>query len=57
MSEITDLRLDIAVLSAIIDANLAGGAQPEDVMLRACTNVRAERRAQLDELERLAAEQ
>ena len=57
MSEAANLRLDIATLSAMIDANVAGGAQPEDLLLRACTNVRAERRARLDELERLAAEQ
>jgi len=57
VSEINDVRLDIDVLNVMVEASLTRGTQPDDVMLRACTNVLAERQASLGQLERLAGEQ
>jgi hypothetical protein len=50
VSEIRDLRLDIDALNVMIDASLARGVMPDDIVLRACTDVLADRRASLARL-------
>ena len=56
MSEIGDVRLDIGVLQAMIDAALAPGVAPT-TSCSARAPLLAERRVSLAELERLAADQ
>ena len=53
--EIADLRVDIHALTVLLEASLERGAQSDDVIPRAYTNVLRERRSRLAELERLRA--
>jgi hypothetical protein len=56
MNEIKDIRLDIETLLALME-KLDDGRAGDDIMLRACSHVLAERYARLAQTERVAAEQ
>jgi len=54
--ELEELRLDIEVLRALIDAALDRGVRGGDLLLRACAATLQERRNRLERLEKARRE-